>query len=1125
MTDELDDTLQQLLDRWLDAVERGEQPILEDVCRDHPEYQDRLAAMVRRLGDFDRAFGFKEIETGRYTLRDFYRGGGLGQVYLADDGELDRRVVVKVMRSDRTISTEALQAFVAEAKVTASLDHPGIIPVYGFGMDPAGRPYYAMRFVRGMTYQEAIAEYHDRLKKGPVDQADVVLQRRLREFLSVCQTIAFAHHENVIHRDLKPANILIGPYGEVLVADWGLAKSTIESAEAVPVEDFEANGNPLHTQPGQIKGSPSYLSPEQAAGLPEMNRPAIDVYGLGAILYELITARPPHPGESTEKILEQVLHGRPTPPRQINPLVSRSLEAICLNALQHRPEDRYGSAAALAADIERELAGEPVSVYEEPVSRRVGRWISRHRTPAAAIATAMVIGLTILAIVSVLLSAKNNELAQTNQQLDEARQNLTASLAQSRILLAQQAWDVGDTNATKRLLEGIDEHHREFEWHFLSKQLNSGKAELCSVAAPIFCLLTDRSGSIAAVGSPISGAAEDQLFLYRSSGKEFGNRVGRLSPIPRGMVAMSKDGRYVAMASADDQHGNCVDVWEVATKHLLRSIPIQEYKDPAFGLFFSQDGRLHITSRQESTTARERTKPIEVVTWDLAKDSPISTKEVPSPVAETTLLSDDGQTLLLVEKFHPADEEYFYPQSIRIWDLKQGRQRCKFTPGSMEQPVVAIDSNGRRFATSLGATGIAIVDCDNGRILFSAEQPGDVTSLAFDPTGKQIASGGKDRIVRVWEIVDRNSKPKEDADANEIAPVNEILAYPLLLRGCHDAISAIAFVEGDRVLAADHSGQVIAWDLRQLQPKTIAGITKPVFLQWADNQLVSENLGGTIEVFDSGTWQRKALPGELDFTAAVHGYHFSIATDARQLAVMAEDGVQICDLTSMKKTRFLKGFQGPLAFGPTGNFLAMVRIQYVDAPKPIHEIRDHVVLYDLREDPPKLVHEWVEEGHVTSLRMTGDKIVTTDLLPRIICRQIDRDTPIWTANVETSTGTPELFRPLAIDPTGKTVAAACGPFQDDLGIWQLESGKQIANSPGHHRGITVICYSPDGQRIATAGKDKSVRIWDSSTGQQLLELPRLNQIVWSLAFSPDGRTLVGGIGLEEGELVLWNTKE
>ena len=250
--------------------------------------------------------------------------------------------------------------------MTGRLEHPGVVPVYGLGTGAKGRPFYAMRFVRGQSLKEAAECFHQAdLDPARPGRAHPALRQLLRRFIDVCNAIAYAHSRGVIHRDLKPANILLGPYGETLVVDWGLAKvvgrddPTPQPAAEMTLRPASLSGS-SDTQMGTAIGTPAYMSPEQSEGRLAQIGPASDIYSLGSTLYCIATGKPPLDEGNLDDMLSRLRRGEIDPPRQVNPRVPAALEAIILKAMATRAADRYLSAHALALDLDRWLADEPV---------------------------------------------------------------------------------------------------------------------------------------------------------------------------------------------------------------------------------------------------------------------------------------------------------------------------------------------------------------------------------------------------------------------------------------------------------------------------------------------------------------------------------------------------------------------------------------------------------------------------------------------------------------------------------------------------------------------------------------------------------------------------------------------
>jgi serine/threonine protein kinase/tetratricopeptide (TPR) repeat protein len=384
----------------------------------------------------------------RFRILRPHARGGLGEVFVARDEELHREVALKEIQGQRADDPQSRARFLLEAEITGGLEHPGIVPVYGLGTYADGRPFYAMRFIKGDTLHDAIRQFHrPGAKRAGAGERSVQLRKLLGRFLDVCNAMEYAHSRGVLHRDLKPGNIMLGRYGETLVVDWGLAKprGAADPADSSPEGVFRPGsaGDVTPTLPGGAVGTPEYMAPEQAAGRLEQLGPASDVYSLGATLYCLLTGRAPFRGGDVGAVLRQVQRGDFPRPRAAEPSVPAALEAVCLKAMALRPEDRYASPRALADDVERFLADEPVSAYRDPLTVRLTRWGRRHRT---AVATAAALLLTATAALAVGLVVVNAEKGRTAQALERSRQAEKSAGEQRQLALRTVRDVVGDIN-------------------------------------------------------------------------------------------------------------------------------------------------------------------------------------------------------------------------------------------------------------------------------------------------------------------------------------------------------------------------------------------------------------------------------------------------------------------------------------------------------------------------------------------------------------------------------------------------------------------------------------------------------------------------------------------------------
>lgn len=447
----------------------------------------------------------------RYTWLSEVGKGGLGRVWLARDNEMSREVALKEIRRDRGAeSQQAVRRLIKEAQITGQLQHPNIVPVYELHRGP--RPFYTMKLVRGETLAKAIERYHKPGRDSPRDPLS--LPQLLNVFVSVCEALAYSHSRGIIHRDLKPENIVLGDYGEVVVLDWGLAKHIGSKDEASAPIIFTEDAESAATHLGATPGTPAYMAPEQASGRVDLIDHRTDIYGLGTILFEILTGRSPHrdlvsrsrippptkprEGEkepaadnasgnsesdvdsqsermtdSLEAILYRVANAETPRAQSVTSRIPVELDAICATAMSKRREDRYQDAKALSADVKRFLFDEPVSVIPAPLNARTRRWVKRHQTAVTASAAALIIGLASLGSFSVLITGKNKSLADGNFRLQHANAKLEQANQRER-----QATNLAEANSQR-----AEKHAAEAKLQETRAEANALKAEQSAVAA------------------------------------------------------------------------------------------------------------------------------------------------------------------------------------------------------------------------------------------------------------------------------------------------------------------------------------------------------------------------------------------------------------------------------------------------------------------------------------------------------------------------------------------------------------------------------------------------------------------------------------------------------------------
>lgn len=450
---------------WRRCYESGEYLTAAELCTDCPELTSEVERRIHEI-EHDPTFATRKIEetsavatiaeatqpevaqdtltfNHRFNKLRFLARGGLGEVFVADDLELQRDVVLKFIRVRHRSRAECQEQFQLEAEVTAKLDHPGVVPVYGIGRTTDGRLCYAMRFIQGVTLEETIRQFHSSKTPRSDGRSTTAaspysasrtseLHSLLSRFITACRTVAYAHNRGIVHRDIKPDNIMLGKYGETLMVDWGLAMPVDrdDSAKASGEQTLMPSSGTSSSSGGTgcPIGTPAYMSPEQANGA--LVRPASDIFSLGATLYKLLTGHAPYSGESVEEVVKQARSGSWIPPRYFEKRIPRPLAAICEKAMSIESAKRYTTALELADDLDLWLSGEPISAYQEGFSEQIGRWTRRHRVLTQTI-------LTGLAVISLIVTLAAMQLSQSADKEREARGAAEATRRDSLQLAAE----------------------------------------------------------------------------------------------------------------------------------------------------------------------------------------------------------------------------------------------------------------------------------------------------------------------------------------------------------------------------------------------------------------------------------------------------------------------------------------------------------------------------------------------------------------------------------------------------------------------------------------------------------------------------------------------------------------
>ena len=686
--------------------ELGEAPTLEEFLARFPAFADEL----RRQVDLHRALGpgldgFADESTdlgslapangpgdGRESWPDLegFRieaelgRGGMGIVFRATQLNLGRAVAIKVIRGDGLPSADAAARFVAEAGVIAKLSHPNLIQIFALG-EQGRRPYLVMEFVDGVTLAS---------RCGGTPLAPGVAMRLVED---VASGIAAAHRLGVIHRDLKPSNILLAADGTPKVADFGLAKLL--------------DGDSGLTRTDAILGSPSYMAPEQAEGRNRDVGPAADVYALGAILYELVTGRPPFRAATVMQTLDQVRSGEVVLPSRLQPGLPRDLETICLKCLEKDPARRYASAEALARDLRRCLDHVPILARRTGPAGRLLRWYRRN-PGSAGLAAAVFLLLVAVAGVSLFAAVR----------LATAAEQERRTLYFAGMNLAQQAWEAADMRRVRDLLAPYaagptGEDLRSFEWYYWWKLAHQPAVELVG----------HRKGVVAVAFAPdgrsLASAGSDRVILLW--GRRRAAAVASLpAPATIRSLAFAPDGHSVAAGLEDGS----ILIWRPGA--VGAPTVIRDGLRRVMALAFLDARTLASAASGETIELRESPSGRHAGRLDL-----------PGADFKSLAFSPDGRTLASGD----ADG------TLTLWDLRRGVPRATQRVHSNHVVALAYSPDGRTLASGGRDNTIRLWDpaaCELKTTLKG--HTGNVMALAFAPDGRTLASAGLDGSSRLW---------------------------------------------------------------------------------------------------------------------------------------------------------------------------------------------------------------------------------------------------------------------------------------------------------------------------------------------------------------------------------------
>jgi WD40 repeat protein len=978
---------------------------------------------------------------GDYELLEEIARGGMGVVYRARQVSLERIVAVKMLLAGPLATKDFVQRFRTESAAAASLQHPNIVAIHEVGFAD-GQHFFAMEYVEGLTLGQLVA-------KGPLPARQAATYLK-----TIAAAIHFAHERNVLHRDLKPSNVLIdSATDQPRVTDFGLDKRLEAETEL--------------TLSGQMLGSPNYMSPEQATAKRGTVGKRSDVYSLGAILYHLLTGRPPFQGETLTDVLRQLADDDPLAPHLLTPRVPHDLETICLKCLEKEPAKRYQTAEELADELDRFLRDEPIHAH--PVTRAERTWRWCQRKPALAgliVALHLVLALGLMGILWQWRRASFNARAEAKQHqlADENRERADQNVYDSDMSLAQHAWDDGDLGRTLSLLEAHcprsgEPDRRGFEWfYFWNLCLGDQRMTLTNHSQTVNSVAFSPDGQLVATGS-----AGDPVHLWDSATGEL------LRTLPEQQVfslAFAPDGQTLGVGGRDQ-----VAVWNLETGQVIFK---QEDPFGQFRIAFSPVGTWLVIGKRGGRLFSTPTDGGSAELWDYA------TRERKHVFPES-----GGHVALSLHGNRLATGNW--NQTVKIWDLGSGQFLRSLKTGAVIG--MALSPDGQALATSYWDPEVKLWDvATGGQIGALNKNPRKVWSLAFSPDGQSLATGGTDQTIGLWDVATRQQAER--------------------LRGHGSEVVSVAFsADGQTLASGSRDKTAMLWSVHpnRTKPTVAKIISRPVFSR--DGQLIAAGIGhNQVAAWDVATLQQKAV-----FTDAFDALGFS-ADGSTLVTRGTKYFLRTFDVASQAARTTIPGRPAEAtdswaALSPDGQILMTGlddgTLMFSDAKtgaliKTTHHARGNRIFQ-------------IDFSPNGKLLATAGREAEANRVPAA---------EIWELATQrkaaTLLGHTEVVLSVGFSPDGQTLATSGA--DDSIKFWDTATWKELPPALGQKEYVISLTFSPNGRTLATASADGTMRLWNVATRRELASL-KLDADAVQIAFSPDGQTLA--VRNWDGSLRLW----
>jgi WD40 repeat protein len=1055
---DVDPRLEQIIEAAVGRLQAGEAIDVDTLVAAHPEYAAELreilptVARLARIGNPPRDFapgsvanddaGTLRQQIGEFRLIRELGRGGMGAVFEAEQLSMGRHVALKVLPFAAMVQEKSLQRFHSEVRAAAALDHPHIVSIYSVGED-RGVHFYAMQLVRGRTLADLIFELREGAsqKSKPaenntdaptigsasgsstnrVDHAHLSTvgdSRRTAEDyhmaaklgIQAAEALQHAHDMGVLHRDIKPSNLLLDRKGKLYVTDFGLARMEADAGM---------------TMTGDIVGTLRYMAPEQVLANETVVDHRVDIYSLGATLYELLTLQPAFCATDRAKLLKQIAFDEPPPIRKLGRRAPAELETIVEKAMAKSRDERYETAQRLADDLRAFLEGRPIKARPISPIGRVRKWALRHQTP-------VVISVAALVVLSVGLAISMVRVKRSESRAINALEQNSDLLYTTDMSLAYQVYDKGWSDEVQTIL---DRHRptdqqpdrRGFEWHLLQSLVKPPSSITLAGhkgAVNELAVFPDRQ-RLASVGD------DGTLRIWDLQSRQLLQTISLCSR-PLYSVAVSTDGRFVAAGS------DILYLCDLSTESRISEVYQSEVNIESIA--FSPDNKqLVVGSRYEEVCI-------------LGIDGQI-VKRVPCGARLQSLEYLAGSPLLLVPD-RRTQEPVGKIGFIKVWDsgltkVKQELVASRIDWGS-GITIARTSPCGRFVATGEMYRGkVFIFDLDSARAIAETPYARDrLTDLAYSPDGKAIALGFRNGRTEYFTLeIQRDGLPSvgrrtvvANAHQGEVTSVRFVNATSLATCGS-DGLIRIWTIASQGATALNVSEQRLT--NMQLSPNG------ELLLCTAGSELLITNL-------DRNEVVHREFDPDVRFTAPA----WSPTRNVAAIGYMDSGSVIVLDLNGNKAFSISHGASADaIAFSPDGTLLAIIspmQLQMCRAENGEDIFRRAISTMDAA-------------GAKVAFSHTGAHLAYTWHSGPVMILNVGKRQVVN----ELSCGSDAHC--LAFSPDDAIIASGHGDCV--IRLWDARTGRLLAEMAGHERGLNELSFSPDGHTLISAGNDGSVRIW------------------------------------------------